>query len=144
MRISALGVSGSMDDDEAFLSAMADECQEAECQSPIPGPLDPATTWVLLTELGRKLEQMLLRLQRHHLLLVVQEWSVSLLAWLCVGVYDWCGRQVEPSTHALLATQVPGRGGAGPLLRSRLAQKSNIVGNPEGMENRWSELGART
>ena len=33
------GMSGSMHD-ETFLSAMADACQDAECQSPIPVPLE--------------------------------------------------------------------------------------------------------
>ena len=115
MHISARGVSGSMDDD-AFLSAMANACKEAECQSPIPWPWDKVTTWVLLTELGWKLDQWVLRHLQHHVLTMVQEWSVLLLAWLRVGVYEWCVRQVEPSTHALLATQAPGRCGAGPLL----------------------------
>ena len=67
-------------DDDAFLSAMADACQEAACQSPFPGPLDKVTTWVLLTELGWKLEQRVLRPLQLHVLHVVQEWSGWLLA----------------------------------------------------------------
>ena len=126
--------------DDAFLSAMADACKEAECQSPIPGPLDTVTTWVLLTELGWKLEQRVFRPSQHHVLQVVQEWSVLLLAWLCVGVYEWCVRQVEPSTHAMLATRAPGLCGAGPLLRSRLAQKGNI----RGALREWKRDGAKS
>ena len=67
-------------DDDAFLSTMADACKAAECQSPIPGPLEKVTTWVLLTELGWKLEQRVFMPLQHHVLQVVQEWSVSLLA----------------------------------------------------------------
>ena len=48
-------------DDEAFLSVMADACKDAECQSPVPGPLEKATTCVLLTRLGWKLEQRVFR-----------------------------------------------------------------------------------
>ena len=76
---------------------------------------------------------------QHHVLQVVQEWSVSLLVWLCVGIYEWCVRQVEPSTHSLLATQLPGHGGAGPLLRSRLAVKRNI----RGAQREWRKDGAK-
>ena len=137
LRISARGVSASMDDDAPFLSAMADACQAAECQSPIPGPLDKVTTWVRLTELGWKmLEQRVFRPEQQHVLQVVQEWSVLLLAWLCVGVYERCVGQVEPSTHALLATQAPGRCGAGPLLRSRLSVKRNI----RGARREWKQM----
>ena len=67
-------------DDDAFLSTMADVCKEAECRSPIPGPLDTVTTWVLLTELGWKLEQRVFGPWQHHVLQVLQEWSGWLLA----------------------------------------------------------------
>ena len=50
----------------------------------------------------------------------------------------------EPSTHSLLATQPPGRGGAGLLLRSRLAGKRNIRGAQREWKHRWCEVGART
>ena len=132
-------MSGSIDDDDAFLSAMADACKEAECQSPIPGPLEKATTWVRLAELGGKLEQRVYLPEQHHVLQVVREWSLLLLAWLCVGVYEWCVGRVEPSTHSLLATHPPGRGGAGPLLRSRLAVKRNI----RGAQREWKKDGAK-
>ena len=53
-------------------SAMADACKEAACQSPIPGPLEKVTTWVLLTELGCKLQQRVCRsLQDHELHVVI-------------------------------------------------------------------------
>lgn len=82
---------------------------------------------------------MVYRPLQHHVLEVIREWSMLLLAWLCVGLYEWCVRQVEPSTHSLLATQPPGRGGAGPLLRSRLASKKNI----RGARRTWREDGAK-
>ena len=120
MVISTRGLSATIDH-TSFLPAMADACEQANCQSPVPGPLDTVTTWTLLTWQGWKFRPL-----QHHVLEVVREWSILLLAWLCVGLYEWCGRQVEPSTHTKLATQPPGRGGAGPLLRSRLALKKNI------------------
>ena len=137
------GVSGSLDDD-TFRSVMADACKEAECQSPIAGqPLEKATTWVLLARMARKLEQEMHKLVQHHVLPVVQEWSLCLLAWLGAGLCKWCAEQVEPSTHVLLSTQPPGHGGHGPLLRSRLAVKK-YQRSPEGMENRWCEVYTRT
>ena len=93
---------------------MAEVCQTTECQSPIPGPSDKVTTWVLLTQLGWQLEERVWLPNQPHVLQVVQEWNGLLIARLCVGVCGWCLRQDEPSTHALLATQAPGRGGAGP------------------------------
>ena len=111
------GVSGSMND-KNFLSAMADACQDAECRSPVPGPLEKVTTWVLLTQLAWKIEQWVFMPLQSQVLQVVLEWCGLLLAWLCVGVYEWCKRQDEPSTHSLLATKAPGRGGAGRLGRS--------------------------
>ena len=125
--IDTRGVSGSLDDCP-FLSVMADACQEAECRSPIPGPLDTPTTWIILTKLACWLEQ-----SQHDVLQLVQEWSLTLLAWLCAGLYAWCQAQVDPSTHLLLATQRPGRGGQGALLRQRLSVKKHQR-SPEGME----------
>ena len=97
-------------------------------------------TWTLLTRLGWKREQCPYRsgVERQgqlHVLEVVREWSILLLAWLCVGLYEWCGRQVEPSTHTLLATQPPIRS-KGPLLRSRLTQNKNI----RGARRTWREM----
>ena len=77
--------------------------------------------------------------QQHEVLEVVRELSISLLVWLCTGFYEWCMRQDEPSTHALLLTQPPGKRGAGPLLRCRLADKKNI----RGARRAWSEDGAK-
>jgi hypothetical protein len=76
---------------------------------------------------------------QHQVLEVVREWGILLLAWLCTGLYEWWVRQVEPSTHSLLATQPQGRGGAGPLLRSRLAFKKNI----RGARRTWKHDGAK-
>ena len=76
---------------------------------------------------------------QYQVLEVVREWSILLLAWLCNGLYEWCMRQVEPSTHSLLATQPQGRGGVGPLLRCRLACKNNI----RGARRTWREDGAK-
>ena len=97
------------------------------------------TTWVLLTQLAWKIEQWVFMPLQSQVLQVVLEWCGLLLAWLCVGVYEWCKRQDEPSTHSLLATKAPGRSGAGPLLRSRLAQKKNI----RGARREWREDGAK-
>ena len=41
---------------------------------------------------------------QHQVLEVVREWSILLLAWLRIGLYEWCARQVEPSAHSLLVT----------------------------------------
>ena len=60
LKAPCVGGSGSVDD-EAFLSVMADACKDAECQSPVPGPLEKATTCVFLTWLGWKLEQRVFR-----------------------------------------------------------------------------------
>ena len=90
--ISAHGVSASLDDD-TFPFVGVDACEEAECQSPMPGPLENPTTWILLTRLGWKLEQRVHRPLQHHVLQVVRDWSLLLLAWLCVGLYEWCATQ---------------------------------------------------
>jgi len=132
--ISTRGVSARIDHD-GFISAMAGACETANCQSPVPGPLDKATTWILLARLGWRLERMVYKPLQHQVLEVVREWGILLLARLCAGLYEWCVRQVEPSTHSLLATQPQGRGGAGPLLRSRLAFKKNI----RGARRTWRE-----
>ena len=57
MVISKHGVSASIDHD-GFISAMARAYEEANCQSPVPGPLDKATTWIILARVGWRLEQM--------------------------------------------------------------------------------------
>ena len=137
LAISAREVSASIDHD-GFISAMAGACYDANCRSPVPGPADNVTTWRLLAQLGWRTRQMVYMPQQHEVLEVVREWSISLLAWLCTGFYEWCMRQDEPSTHALLATQPPGKRG-GPLLRCRLADKKNI----RGARRAWTEDGAK-
>ena len=72
-------------DDDAFLSAMADACKAAGCQPPIPGPLDTVTTWELLTQLGQQLEQQVFMPVQHHVLHVVQEWSVLVVSMAVCG-----------------------------------------------------------
>ena len=68
--IGSRGVSASIDNED-FLSAMAEVCKDAKCWSPVPGPLDTVTTWILLTRLGWRLEQVVFGPQQHHVLEVV-------------------------------------------------------------------------
>ena len=77
--------------------------------------------------------------QLQHVTDVFRKWITLLLAWLCTGIYEWCTKQAEPSTNSLLAAQPSGRGGVGPLLRSRLAFKKNI----RGARRTWREDGAK-
>ena len=98
-------------DDETFLSVMADTCQDAECRSPVPGPLEKVTTWVLLTQLAWKIEQWVFMPLRSQALQVVQEWCGLLLAWLCVGVAHEARRAQHPLIAGDPATR-PWRGRA--------------------------------
>ena len=75
--ISTRGVSARIDYD-SFISAMVEACETANCQSPVPGPLDKATTWILLARLGWRLEQMVHKPLQHQVLEVVREWSILL------------------------------------------------------------------
>ena len=73
MVIGAHGVSASIDHD-GFITAMARACEEANCRSPVPGPSDKVTTWVILARLAWGPDQMVNRPQPHYLLEVIREW----------------------------------------------------------------------
>ena len=73
--ISTRGVSARIDHD-GFISAMAEACETASCRSPVPGPLDKATTWILLARLGWRLEEMVHKPLQHQVLEVVSAWSI--------------------------------------------------------------------
>ena len=131
--ISTHGLSATIDH-TSFLSAMADACEQANCQSPVPGPLDTVTTWTLLTRLGWKFRPL-----QHHVLEVVREWSILLLAWLCVGLNEWCGRQVEPRTHTADPATRPRRSWA--IIAEPLSFEEKHQRSPEDLERGWCEVG---
>ena len=127
-------------DRESMITALAGASEEANGQSPVPGPLNKVTTWQLLARLGCSLQEIVYQPHQPEVLESVGEWSISLLAWLCVGLRQWCIEKDEPSTHTLLATRPHGRGGTGPLLRLRMVVKKNI----RGARRAWKEDAAKS
>ena len=71
---------------------------------------------------------------QHQVLEVVREWGILLLAWLCTGLYEWCMRQVEPSTHSLPGDPATGPRRSRAIIAKPLSVHEKHQRSPEDVE----------